>query len=431
MKIAIVGAGVSGLGAAYALSNAGGHELTLFESDTRLGGHASTVDVTHYGEPIAVDTGFIIYNRTTYPNLLRLFRDLGVRGAPTHMGFSVSLDNGRFEWATSNLVKIFAQPENALSPRFYALLLEVLRFFRAAKADIAAGSIGAVSLRAYLKRHGFGADIVDRFLVPMGGSIWSASAQQFLDYPAEVLLTFMLNHQLLSVKQPVWLTVPNGSRTYVEKLTATLKATIHMSTAITRVEKTDDGVALTDAMGARALFDHAILACHAPQALAMLAQPTQAERELLGAMKYAKNPTFLHGDTSFMPKRRAAWSSWNYAGSTKPEDAGAAAAITYWMNSLQHIDERYPLFVSLNPPRPPREDLVFAKFDYEHPQFDRAAINAQKQLSTIQGKDNVWFCGAYAGYGFHEDGLRSGLEIAAALSKSEAVPLLGHPRIFA
>lgn len=430
MKIAIVGAGVSGLGAAYALNQSGGHELTIFERDNRLGGHASTVDVDHYGERIAVDTGFIIFNRFTYPNLTRLFRDLSVRSVPTRMAFSVSLDDGRFEWATSQLSKIFAQPSNAFSPRFYALLLEVLRFFRIAKADLAAGTVGEVSLQEYLNRHKFSQDLVDKLLVPMGGSIWSASASQFLAYPAEVLLGFMSNHQLLNVKQPVWLTVSGGSRTYVEKLVTTLKATIHQNAAIKRVEKTEGGAVVTDAAGNQAHFDHVILACHAPEALSLLAAPTQAEREILGALKYDRNVTVLHGDPSFMPKRRAAWASWNYAGSSQRADAGAAVAITYWMNSLQHIDERYPLFVSLNPSRPPREDLVFARFDYEHPQYDRAAVNAQKRLSTIQGKGNVWFCGAYSGYGFHEDGFRSGLEIANALSTQPA-ELLGHPRIFA
>jgi predicted NAD/FAD-binding protein len=425
MKIAIVGAGVSGLGAAYALD--GDHELTIFEKDNRLGGHASTVDVDHYGPRISVDTGFIIFNRSTYPNLTRAFRDLGVKTVPTQMSFSISLDDGRFEWATNNL---FAQRRNLINPRFYLLLMEILRFFRVANANLAAGAVGEVSLREYLARHHFKPDVVDRFLTPMGASIWSASATQFLDYPAEVLLEFMKNHQLLRIKQPVWLTVKDGSRTYVEKLAGRLRATIRKGVTIAKVRRTNPGVVLTDATGAAMEFDQVILACHSTDALALLEGPLPPERDMLSKIRYTDNLTVLHGDASLMPKRRGAWSSWNYVGSSAPERASDAVGITYWMNSLQAIDKACPLFVSLNPSRPPKPELVFASFNYAHPQFDRDAINAQKQLSAIQGEGNVWFCGAYAGYGFHEDGFRSGLEIANALAKTGVV-LPGHPRIFA
>jgi predicted NAD/FAD-binding protein len=428
VKIAIVGSGISGLGAAYALDSQ--HDVTIFERDHRLGGHASTVDVDHYGPRIAVDTGFIIFNRLTYPNLTRLFRELKVRSLATQMGFSVSLDDGRYEWATGGLAAMFAQPENALNPKHYALLLDILRFFRVANADLAARTVGDVSLRDYLAARRFNATLIDRFIVPMGGSIWSATARQMLEYPAETLLTFMKNHQLLQIKQPVWLTVEGGSRTYVDKLTSRLRARIHKNKPIKRVEGGANGAVIFDDKGERAEFDAVILACHSTDALDLLDAPTDAERSTLSAMRYQKNTTILHGDTRLMPKRRAAWSSWNYTGSSHEARSGDAVGITYWMNKLQHIDESYPLFVTLNPRVAPNPDLVFASFDYEHPQYDRDAIKAQQRLHELQGARRIWFCGAYTGYGFHEDGLRSGLEVAQHVAGQIATPLLGHARIF-
>lgn len=413
MKIAVVGSGISGLAAARALD--AHHEVTLFEKDDRLGGHACTVDVDHYGPRISVDVGFIIFNRFTYPNLVRLFRELGVKGTPTRMAFSVSLDGGRFEWATGNLDMMLAQRRNALSPSFYQLLFEVLRFFRVANADLAADTVGEVSLREYLARRRFSPVIVKRFLVPMGASIWSASADEFLEHPAEVLLAFMKNHQLLSAKQPVWLTLPGGSRTYVNKIKDELRATVRIGKSVAKVVRTQTGVTVVDSAGADSAFDQVILACHAPDALRLLDAPTVEEREVLGALKYSKNLTVLHGDASFMPKRQRAWGSWNYVGRSADNHSNAPVSITYWMNHLQHIDKKYPLFVTLNPTVAPRPDLVFASFDFEHPQFDRAAVNAQKRLASIQGNGNVWFCGAYARHGFHEDGIRSGLETAQRL----------------
>jgi len=427
MRIAIVGSGVSGLAAAYALDP--DHEVTVFEKDNRLGGHSSTVDVDHYGPTIPVDTGFIVFNRKTYPNLTRLFRELKVPCVATKMAFSVSLDDGRFEWATSNINQMFAQRENIVNPRHHMMLLEILRFFRRARADLAANAVGEVSLKQYLERHRFSRVLVDRFLVPVGGSIWSATAKQFLEYPAEVLLSFMENHQLLQIEQPIWLTVEGGSRTYVTRLAASLRAKFHLNTGVAAVKRSErSGAVVVDAKGNEAAFDHVILACHSTDALALLEAPSERERQLLGAIRYAKNLTVLHGDPAFMPKRKAAWGCWNYLGSHDSGRETDPVGITYWMNALQHIDERYPLFVTLNPRTTPNN--VFARFEYEHPQYDRAARNAQKDLHSIQGANNVWFCGAYAGHGFHEDGFRSGLEVAHRISASAAVPLLGHARIW-
>lgn len=427
MRVAVVGSGISGLAAARALDRT--HDVTLFEKDDRLGGHACTVDVNAYGKALSVDVGFIVFNPITYPNFSRLLEQLGVEARPTPMEFSVSLDDARFEWSPGNLSMMLAQRSNMFKPGFYRFLLEILRFFRTAKADVAADRIGDVTLKEYMARHRFSATLAHRMIIPMGASIWSASDGDFMAYPAEVLLKFMVDHRLLSTRQPVWLTIIGGSRTYVTALRDGLRATVRPRRAVVKVERVTDGVSLTDDLGDTATFDQVVLACHAPDALALLDQPSRDEREILGAFKYAKNQTVLHGDDAFMPRRRAAWSSWNYIGRTSDSDDDDPVALTYWMNRLQQIDDRYPLFVTLNPPHPPREGTVFASFDFEHPQFDRAAIDAQKKLASIQGLGGVWFCGAYTGYGFHEDGLRSGLEIAQKLG-AETVEPLGHPRIF-
>ena len=426
MKIAVIGSGIAGLSAARALDAE--HDVVIFEAADRLGGHACTVDVRHYGEPIAVDVGFIIFNRSTYPNFTRLLRELHVKAVPTRMGFSVSLDEGRFEWAIGGLGKLLAQRSNIVKPAYYKLLFEIYRFLRRSNADLDSGSIGEVSLRQYLARHRFGPLLILRFLVPMGASIWSASTDEFLDYPAEVLLGFMRNHGLLSLKQPHWLTVAGGSRSYVEALSASLRVRVSMGRAVARVVRGEQGPVVVDSEGGESRFDHVIVACHAPDALSLIDRPTDLERRTLGALKYSKNRTVLHGDTAVMPKRRAAWAPWNYRGvSGDREDA--PVSVTYWMNVLQKIDERFPLFVTLNPPSSLRRELVFAAFDFEHPQFDRPAIDAQKRLRDIQGNGNLWFCGAYAGYGFHEDGITSGLEIAQRIVAAD-LKLLGSARIF-
>lgn len=429
MKIAVIGSGISGLAVAHALS--GRHEITIYEKQKRIGGHSYTVEVSHYGPTFAVDVGFIIYNRTTYPNLTRLFRELGVRGKPTQMSFSVSLNDGGFEWGTSGPSMIFAQRKNLFKPRFYGLLFEILRFFRVAKADLARGAVGDGSIRDYLRRHRFSDSIATFFLVPMGASIWSASSNEFLEHPAQVLLTFLEDHKLLGLKQPIWLTFPGGARTYVDKLAVSLEANIRLGVGAVGVRRGPEGVIISDTDSKETVFDHVVLACHAPDSLRILQDAMQQETEILGAFKYSSNEIFLHGDSVVMPRRRAAWASWNFAGSSSAERADDVVNVTYWMNQLQHIDAKYPVFVTLNPRAPLKKELVFSKFVFEHPQFDTAALNAQKNLHAIQGIGNVWFCGAYCGHGFHEDGMRSGLEIASKIDPEAPISLLGRPRIFA
>lgn len=423
MKVAIIGSGVSGLVAARALDQQ--HEVTVFEKNSRAGGHVCTVDVDAYGRTISVDVGFMIFNHRTYPNFSRMLRDLDVEASPTRMDFSVSLEDADFEWATGNLNMMLAQRANLFRVSYYRLLFEILRFFRVAKRDLSAGSVGDVSLRQYLANHGLSAVVAQRLLIPMGASIWSAPAEELLEYPAETLLGFFDDHGLLSLSHPTWLTIIGGSLTYVSKIVTKLRNPIRMGQAIVTVSRSQEGVVVTDTHGEAMAFDQLIFACHPHDALRLLATPSQGERELLGAFKYARNLTVLHGDSTFMPKRRRAWASWNYLGQRSLD---APVAVTYWINRIQKIDHRYPLFVTLNPPHTPRQDLVFASFDFEHPQFDKSAVDAQQRLNEIQGKASIWYCGAYTGYGFHEDGVVSALEIAARLG-SQREPI-GPPRIF-
>ncbi|MCB2067500.1 MAG: FAD-dependent oxidoreductase [Erythrobacter sp.] len=415
MKVAVVGGGISGLGAARALD--ADHQVTLFERRDRLGGHACTVDVDHYGHTIPVDCGFIVYNRKTYPALTDLFRQLSVKPRATEMEFSVALDEGRFEWAVGSPAAMFAQRRNVVDPRFYRMLVDILRFFRMGTADVLGGTVGQQTLGEYVASHRLGGWFTQRFLVPMCRSIWSSSVDEILGYPAETMLGFLEDHGLLSVRPPIWLTLQGGSRTYVDSIRQGLRGDVRLNADITAIRRSGGQVEVVDAAGNRQHFDKVILACHAPDALAMLAEPTQREAAILGSFRYTRNSVVLHGDDSFMPARRSAWASWNYRGHTDPARNADPVVLTYWMNKIQHIPRQYPLFVTLNPPQPPREGTEFARFDFAHPQFDHAAVQAQQDLPSIQGSANVWFCGAYARYGFHEDGLASGLRAAAAVAQ--------------
>jgi predicted NAD/FAD-binding protein len=410
MRIAVIGAGVTGLAAARALDNR--YDVTLFEKCDHLGGHACTVDVAHYGPIIPVDCGFIVYNRKTYPLLTGLFRQLGVKPKATGMEFSVSLDEGRFEWAVGSLNSMFAQRRNFLDPRFYLMLLSILRFFRVANADLAKDAVGNISLGGYLERHKFSRYFALRFLVPMCRSIWSSSVEEVFSYPAPVILNFLFDHGLLSVKQPIWLTLEGGARTYVDAITNSLKAKVRLGTKIVSIDRKPTQINIMDDRGAQETFDHVVLACHAPEALALLREPSASEREILGAFRYASNTVVLHGDSKFMPTSRRGWASWNYRGYLDSARNSDPVILTYWMNKIQHIPDQYPLFVTLNPPRAPDVDLEFARFEFEHPQFDDQSVSAQARLQEIQGGGNVWFCGAYCRYGFHEDGYSSGLRAA-------------------
>ncbi len=406
-KIAVLGTGVAGLSAAWLLSRA--YDVTVLEQEARPGGHSNTVDVPGPDGVIAVDTGFIVYNEPAYPNLTALFDHLGVATTPTEMSFSVSLADGALEYGGADLFTLFAQKSNLFSRRFWSMLLDIRRFYAEAPGHLA--KMEGMTLGDYLDANAYGEAFRDDHLYPMAAAIWSIPARQAAHYPAQAFTRFCENHGLLKIAgRPVWRTVQGGSREYVKKLLAPVADRLILNAPVTRVTRDDSGVTVEWPGGAQR-FDHVVIAAHADQALAMLADPTEDEKRLLSCFSYGRNETILHGDPALMPKRRAVWSAWNYL-SQGPD---AELCVTYWMNRLQPLPPQTPLFVTLNAPVAPREELVHRRFVYEHPIFDLAAIDAQRDLWSLQGRRRTWFCGAYFGAGFHEDGLQAGLAVAEQL----------------
>lgn len=411
MRLAVIGAGISGISAAWLLGQA--HDVVLFEAAPRLGGHANTVRVADGCGETAVDTGFIVYNEATYPNFIALMDHLHVATQPTEMSFAVSLDGGRLEYSGTSVAGLFAQRSNLVRPRFWAMLQDITRFYRNASRDTLSGGAAGVSLGDYLAAGGYGAAFRDDHLLPMAAAIWSAPCAEILSYPAAAFLRFHHNHGLLQLTdRPVWRTVTGGSSTYVQKLRSTFSGEARVGAPVRQVQREADAVVVTGD-GWTETFDHVVFACHADQALALIAHPDPAEIEVLGAFRYSLNRAVLHGDEALMPKRRRAWASWNHIGQRDRPDA--ACAVTYWMNRLQGLPEARPFFVTLNPPDALREETVLHEEIYEHPLFDTAALDAQERLWSLQGTRRSWFCGAYFGSGFHEDGLQAGLAVAEAL----------------
>lgn len=411
--VAVVGGGISGLAAAWLLARS--RDVTLFERDGRLGGHANTVDVPGPdGSPLAVDTGFIVFNEATYPNFCALLDHLGVPSLPTEMSFSVSLDGGKLEYSGTNLAGLFAQRRNILRPRFWSMLQDLLRFYRQAPRDAAGLDDGVVSLGDYLRAGRYGQAFLDDHLLPMASAIWSAPCAEILSYPASAFIRFHDNHGLLKLAgRPAWRTVVGGSRSYVAALRADLEGRIATGVAVTSVHRGANGARLQLADGSTERFDEVVLATHADDTLALLADASGEEQAILGAFRYSENLAVLHSDPGLMPQRRAAWSSWNHIGDRRrPNDP---CAVTYWMNRLQGLPGDRDLFVTLNPPVSPREETIIRTESYRHPLFDAAAIGAQSRLWSLQGHRNTWFCGSYFGAGFHEDGLQAGLAVAEDL----------------
>lgn len=405
MKIAVIGAGVTGLGAAYALKDV--HEVVLYEKDARLGGHANTVTVDYDGSPIDVDTGFIVYNHENYPNLVGLFDALGVATRQTDMSFACA--GGGLEWSSNFPRGVFAQKRNLFNPVFLGMLGDIGRFNARAQSDLVKADFQDLTLSGYLKVRGFTNQFRDRYLLPMGAAIWSTTEGRIGDFPAESFLRFFANHGLLSVNQPKWRTVVGGSRRYVKRIADVLGDRARAGVGVARVRRRPDGrIEVTDSAGHSDRFDHVIFASHPDQTLRMLADADPEERAFLGAIRYSANRAVLHRDPALMPRRRAAWGSWSYV------SGEGASYVTYWMNQLQNLDPARPLFVTLNGPDPDPA-LTFAAFDYDHPQFDAAALAAQRQFGRIQGRGGVSHAGAWLGYGFHEDGLTSGVKAALAL----------------
>jgi predicted NAD/FAD-binding protein len=413
-KIAVVGQGIAGMSAAWLLAQR--HSVTVYEAEPRFGGHSHTVEAPGPGGgPIPVDMGFIVYNEANYPNFTALLEHLGAPSAFTDMSFGVSLDDGDLEYASTDLGSLFAQPRNLLRPRFWSMLSDLVRFCRQAPEHACALDARMTSLGDYLGEAGYGRPFQDDHILPQAAAIWSASVEAVRELPAAAFIRFCENHGLLKILgKPLWRTVAGGSVEYVRRLTAPL-ADARLGVAATRIVRTPAGVLVAGADGRTERYDDVVIACHADQGLALLAQPTAAERQVLGAFSYTQNLAVLHSDASFMPQRRKAWSSWNYLGQTRADGGDRALCVTYWMNLLQDLPREAPLFVTLNPVREPDPARTIRTERYSHPLFDAAALRAQKRLWSVQGEGGVWWAGAYCGAGFHEDGLQAGLAVAEAI----------------
>ena len=411
MNIAIVGGGIAGLGAAWALDRH--HDITLFEANEWLGGHAHTVDVPMTGAgTMPVDTGFLVYNEQTYPHLTRLFDHLGVATKPSDMSFSFTLD-GSLEYAGSG-AGFFAQGRNLFRRSHWQMARDIMRFREIGPELLEEADDGP--LGDLLDRHGFSVPFQSDYLLPMAAAIWSARMRDVRGFPARTFLQFFANHGLISITdRPQWRTVAGGSREYVSVMSRPFADRIRLNTPVTSVHRHPDGVRLRLIDDSTEEFDHVVFASHSDQSLAVLgATATPMEQKLLGALRYEQNRAVLHRDPSLMPRRKRVWSSWNYR-TTSAGRADRQASVTYWLNRLQSLPDRSPLLLTLNPVIEPAPELVVDEYRYAHPQFDEAARDAQRRIVRLQGANRTWFAGAYLGYGFHEDGLQSGLNVAAAL----------------
>jgi len=422
MKVAIVGSGISGLAVAHKLR--GQASVTLFEAGDYFGGHTHTVDVTLPGPDglvtHGVDTGFLVFNERTYPHLIALFEELGVATAPSDMSFSVQVPGVRgqqpLEWSGSSLATVFAQKRNLMSPRFLGMLSDLLRFNRlCTRLAVEQREAAMVQpLHDFLDQHRFGQAFRDWYFLPMLGCIWSCPTDQMLRFPVATMIRFCHNHGLLQVNdRPQWHTVAGGARHYVEWIVAEVPDA-RLNTPVRRVARDAAGVTVFTDHGSER-FDQLVLAAHSDQALALLERPTAAEAEVLGAIRYQPNRAVLHTDTSVLPQRRAAWAAWNYERAGAAEQESTRVCLHYLLNNLQPLPFSQPVVESLNPVRPIDPAKVLGEFEYSHPVFDLAAIAAQRRVPELQGHQHTWYCGAWTGYGFHEDGLKSGLAVADQL----------------
>jgi len=409
-RMAVIGSGIAGLSAAWLLAKR--HDVVLYEAEPRPGGHSNTVELAEKG--VCVDTGFIVYNETNYPNLVALFSHLGVQTEASDMSLAVSLDEGRVEYSGTGLNGLIGRRGNVVSPRFWSMLKDLTRFYREAPSLLGAGRTEALTLAEYLEEGGYGPAFVEDHLLPMAGAIWSASAAEIRAFPALAFVRFFHSHGLLLLSgRPRWRTVSGGSRRYVEKMLADSRLEMRTNAPVTRVTREEDGVTVRDGAGNEDRFSEIVVATHADQALALLGDADATEWSSLSAFRYSQNLAVLHEDERLMPKRRRVWSSWNVIGDTD-DSAEKPLSVTYWMNRLQNLDPRQQIFVSLNPPKPVAADKTLAQFNYTHPVFDAPAIGAQASLWRLQGRRRTFFAGSYFGYGFHEDALQAGLAAAEA-----------------
>lgn len=419
MRLAIVGTGIAGLGCAHFLRRE--HEITVFEQAPYPGGHANTVDVEEpeSGRMLPVDTGFMVFNKVTYPLLTRLFDRLGIPCAPTSMSFSVRHADSGLEFCGTSVNHLFAQRRNLINPRFLRMLAAVNRFNREAVAALDDPEVREATLAEFVRRRGYGSDFLSLYLAPMSSAVWSTPPELMNSFPAATLLRFFHNHGFLGLStQHPWFTVAGGSRTYVERLTAPWRDRIRLGEAVSRVSRRGRGVELTLGSGATETFDRVVLACHADQSLRLLEDPRPEESRLLGEFKYQRNTATVHTDTSVMPRTRLAWASWNYE--ISPEQPGRASTAThYWMNSLQNVSRHRDYFVSINRPWAINPARVLRTIEYTHPLFSLGAVRAQADLPRLNeaaaGSTETYFCGSYFRYGFHEDGLLSAAQLSEKL----------------
>jgi predicted NAD/FAD-binding protein len=412
MKIAVIGGGISGLTVAHLLC--GEHQVTLYEANDYPGGHTNTLDVTHEGTGYAVDTGFIVFNERTYPNFIKLLDRLGVASQPSVMSFSAVCETTGLQYCATSLDTLFAQRRNLLSTPFWRMLLEILRFNRASAELFTSGDL-SLTLGDYLRARGYSKLFIEKFLIPMGAAVWSADPTRFLEFPAAAFVQFFTNHGMLNIfDQPVWRVVKGGSRQYVASLIRPFRDRIRLSTPVERVQRSADRVTVTPRGGEPEEFDHVVLACHSDQALAMLADPSKGERELLGAIPYQRNDTVLHTDSRLLPSIPRARASWNCL---LPRRQQGNMVLTYWMNLLQTIKAPVNFCVTLNSPEAIDPDSVIRRLVYHHPVYSTAAFEAQKRRDEISGINRTSYCGAYWSWGFHEDGVKSALAVCRQFGK--------------
>lgn len=414
MRIAIVGSGVAGLVVAWLLHP--DHEITLFEAADRLGGHVHTHELDVGGQRLAIDSGFIVFNDRNYPGFTRLLERLGVASRQSSMSFSVREEAGGLEWNGTDLNRLFAQRSNLLRPSFWRMVREILRFNREARALLATSG-GEPTLRDWLAERRFSRELVDHYVVPMAASLWSTPAARIGDFPARPFARFFDHHGMLQVDgRPEWRVIAGGSQRYVERLVAPFRERIRLGCPVAAIRREADGVALASGAGSER-FDHVVLAVHADQALALLADPSPAEREVLSSFPFQANEALLHHDPTVMPRTRRAWASWNYFVPRVPRDR---VTITYGMNELQSLPTAEPCLVTLNRAAEIDQAKVRRRMTYHHPVYSRAGFAAQARWSEISGPRRTHYCGAWWGYGFHEDGVQSALKVARAFGKELA-----------